>query len=221
MHSGWMEKHRGGTERAKHRQYSACIRALRYIGRYLACACPMSAVSFISSTIRRLLPAYARPRVSRVPPSFHLSFSVSLIHIRYVRNLAVANSCTNVNAGSGRLYELFQFTSTNCGSFLRFLFFLPPPSFSFSCPFLVLSSFLLSFSSSRLRVRGHEPYRGNSTFVFVFRRRRWQNRKNRQDGRNGEREKCREVNEKVTNIFAVSINTRLIIESPRKEITCS
>lgn len=148
MHSGWMEKRRGGTERAKHRQYSACIRALRYIGRYLACACPMSAVSFISSTIRRLLPAYARPRVSRVPPSSHLSFSVSLIHIRYVRNLAVANSCTNVNAGSGRLYELFQFTSTNCGSFLRFLFFFSPPlflmplsrSFLFPSLFFFLSS---------------------------------------------------------------------------------
>lgn len=102
-------------------------------------------------------------RIFHTPPSFHLSiflsFSLFLFHVRYVRNLVVANSCMNVNAGRGRLYELFQFTSVNGESFHSF--FLS----SFSClPF--------SFFSPH-RIRSHEPYRGNSTFVFVFRRRRW------------------------------------------------
>lgn len=141
MHSGWMEKRRGGTERAKHRQYSACIRALRYIGRYLACACPMNAVSFISSTIRRLLRAYIHVLAFFAHHRRPTSLCPSLLsNVRYVRNLAVTNSRTNVNAGVGRLYELFQFTS-NCGSFLRFLFFFSP---SFSCPFLMFLPLSLS-----------------------------------------------------------------------------
>lgn len=154
----------------------------------------MSAIFFISFTIWSSGALLERPcsRVFHASPSFHLcfflSFSLFLFHVRYVRNLAVANSCTNVNAG--------QDGFTNC-------FSLPPPTANpfyafFSLLFLVPSflSFSFSFSSPHLRIRSHEPYRGNSTFVFVFRRHRWldwQSRKNRQDEGNGGREKFRKV----------------------------
>lgn len=134
MYSGWMEKCRAGTERAKHRPYSACIRALRYNRRYLACVCPVYTVSFISSAIRHLLRASASSVFFAYYPPSPISLSPSLFHARYVRNLAVANSCTNVNAGRDGF--------TNC-------FSLPPPTadpfYSAISPFFLLPS----FSSSR------------------------------------------------------------------------
>lgn len=219
MHSGWMEKRRGGTERAKHRQYSMYSRSSLH--RTLSRVCLSDERCFLYIIYNSVPPSgvCASSRFSRttvVPPLF--------LRLSYPHPLRPEScSCEFLHECKRRVGTALRIVSVYLHQLWILstfpLFFLLP---SFSCPFLVPSSFLLSFSFSRLRVRGHEPYRGNSTFVFVFRRRRWQNRKNRQDGRNGEREKCREVNEKVTYIFAVyKINTRLIIESPRKEITHS
>lgn len=158
-----VEKHYTGT--AKHWRYNVYSRSSLYWTISRACLSRISAVFFISSTIWSFGASFQHlySRIFHTPPSFHLSiflsFSLFLFHVRYVRNLVVANSCMNVNAGRGRLYELFQFTSVNGESFHSF--FLS----SFSClPF--------SFFSPH-RIRSHEPYHGNSTFVFVFRRRRW------------------------------------------------
>lgn len=78
--------------------------------------------------IRRSLRAsmFSRFSCTTVIPSLFHPFSLFLFHVRYVRNLAVANSCTNVNAG----WDGF----TNC-------FSLPPPTAN---PFY--SSFLSSLS---------------------------------------------------------------------------
>lgn len=179
MHSGWKNIRRG-TGCAKHRRYSACIHALRYIRRYLACACPTSFPLYHLQFGGSFCASSRFSRTTIVPLPF--------FHLFYPRPLR-PESCSceflhECKRRPGRLYELFQFTSTNCRSFLHFPFF-------FSLSLFLMPPFLpLSFS--RLRVRGHEPYRGNSTFVFVFRRRRWQSRKNRQDERNNRKEKCRE-----------------------------
>lgn len=141
---------RAGMERAKHRQYSMCInvysRSSLHSDEYLvACACPMNAVSFMSPTIRRA--SFRRPRVFLVPP-FVLPLFLCLSYPHPLR----PESCSceflhECKRRPGRLYELFQFTSTNCGSFLRFLsFFLSLPlSRAFVLPlsfplFLFLSS---------------------------------------------------------------------------------
>lgn len=104
----------------------------------------------------------------------------------------------------GRLYELFQFTSANSGSFLLRCFASPSPSPLSLCPFpifaLIPFSSLSPFSPFSLSLHltfvytwaRHEPYRGNSNICFRFSTERCQSgqsRKNHRDERNGERKK--------------------------------
>lgn len=187
---------------SKNMNDTAYIRAFRYIGQYLVHVCRMSAVFFISFTIWSFGALFKRlySRVFHAPLSFSLSSFLSLSLPCPLR----PESCSceflhECKRRPGRLYELFQFTSANGESFL--LFWSP-----FSPSFLSLSS---SFSLLHLRICSHEPYRGNSTFVFVFRRRHWQSRKDRQDERNGGREKFRKANERDMCIFAIPINMKL------------
>lgn len=116
---------------------TAYIRALRYIGRYISrMSARMSAVFFISFTVWSFGALFSRFSRTTVP---FLFLPFSLILFRYVRNLAVANSCTNVNAGRDGF--------TNC-------FSLPPPTAN---PFY--SSFLSPLSRTFI------PF---SFFLFLF-----------------------------------------------------
>lgn len=190
--SSWMRDVLGGKYYIKQQNIddTAYIRVFRYIGRYLAHRYsrtvgwgPFSLYHLqfdhpvLSSSVHVLAFFMHRRR------SISLSFSLFPCPLQ---NLAVANSCTNVNVGRDGF--------TNC-------FSLPPPTanpfYTFFFSPLSRAFISFSFSSPHLRIRSHEPYRGNSTFVFVFRRHRWldwQSRKNRQDeGNGGGREKFRKV----------------------------
>lgn len=211
MHSGWMENRRAAERNAQNIDNIQRVYSRSSLYQTTSRVCMSDERRFLYIIRNSAAPSgvCASSRFSRITIA-----SLLFLRLPYPCPLRL-ESCSHkflheCKRRPGRLYELFQFTSTNCRSFLRFLLF--SLSLSLFLPLAsVSSSFFHPFPSSRLRVRGHKPYRGNSTFVFVFRRRRWQSRKNRQDGRNSGKEKCREVNEKVTYIFAISINTRLII----------
>lgn len=183
---GWKNVARQKRKRAKHRQYSACTRRSS-LHQMVSRVCTSDERRFLYIICNSAVPSGVFLRVlacfSRTTTIPSCSFSVSLIHVRYARNLAVANSCTNVNAGRDGFTNCFSLPPPTADPFYVSSFF---SLFLFLVPPLLPLSFALSLSS---RIRGHEPYRGNSTFVFVFRHRRWQSRKNRQDERNGGKEK--------------------------------
>lgn len=91
------------SERARHRRYS--VFPFFVISNDISRVCWMSTVSFISSAIRSFgaffLSDVCAPPLSRVyrTSSSQFRFSLPTSHVRYVRNLIVTNSCTNVNAG--------------------------------------------------------------------------------------------------------------------------
>ena len=116
---------------------SVCIHALRYIrriSRRVYLSDERRFLHIIYTSYRRLLQAFAHPRVFRttVCPFF--------LCLSYPSPLR-PESCSceflhECKRRPGRLYELFQFTSTNCRSFLRFLSFLSlSVSLSLSLPF--------------------------------------------------------------------------------------
>lgn len=136
---GWKNVARQKRKRAKHRQYSACIRRSS-LHQTVSRVCTSDERRFLyiiynsvvpSGVFLRVLACFSRTTIPLLSLSLSLS-TVSLIHVRYVRNLAVANSCTNVNAGRDGF--------TNC-------FSLPPPT---ADPFYVSSFFSLSLFFSFL-----------------------------------------------------------------------
>lgn len=122
------------------------IHAVRYIRRYLAHVCRMSAVFFISFTIWSFdvslrASVFSRFSYTAVIPSLFLLSFLSFSFSSMLR----PESCSceflqECKRRPGRLYELFQFTSANGESFLL-SFFASPLSRAFA---LSLSLYLTS-----------------------------------------------------------------------------
>lgn len=147
------------SERARHRRYS--VFPFFVISNDISRVCWMSTVSFISSAIRSFgaffLSDVCAPPLSRVyrTSSSQFRFSLPTSHVRYVRNLIVTNSCTNVNAGRDGFANCFTSLSRSTlpPGCRRQRWILSGPPFPF---FLCLSLFLTHLSlpwsfSSRFR----------------------------------------------------------------------
>lgn len=101
---------------------------------------PVNVIFFISFAIQRFFQASADPCIFWILSS-HFLFSISFIHVRYVRNLAVANSCTNVNAGRDGFTNCFSLLPPTVDPFYVSFFFSLFISLSHvSIPFLSLVS---------------------------------------------------------------------------------